>query len=101
MLAVPKTKRFMKGFRDKFFLHNVVLSATGFRDFLCAHYNVSPLNLHSHCDGCGTAFGVTHTLSCCIGSLVIARHNEIRDELLYLSRRAFTSAYVRAEPLIH
>ena len=28
-------------------------------------------------------------------------HNEIRDELLYLSRRAFTSESLRAKPLIH
>ena len=39
-----------------------ILSATEFRDFLCEHYNVSPLNLQSHCDGCGTAFGVVHVL---------------------------------------
>ena len=40
-----------------------VMSATEFRNFLCARYNVSSLNLLSHCDRCGTAFGVTHTLS--------------------------------------
>ena len=34
-------------------------------------------------------------------SPVIARHNIIRDKLLYLSRRAFTSSSVYAEPLIH
>ena len=28
-------------------------------------------------------------------------HNKIHDKLLYLSQRAFTSAYVRAEPIIH
>ena len=44
---------------------------------------------------------MTHGLSFRIGSLFIARHKKIRDELLYLSRRAFTSASVRAEPLIH
>ena len=73
----------------------------GISGFLCARYNVSPVNLQSHCDGCGTAFGVTHTLSCSIGGLAIACHNEIRDGLLYLSQRAFTSAYVRVKPLIH
>ena len=36
-----------------------VLSAMEFRDFLCAHYNVSPLNPQSHYDRCGTDFGVT------------------------------------------
>ena len=78
-----------------------VLSATEFWDFLCARYNVSILNLQSHCNGCVTAFGVTHVPSCSIGNLVIACHNEIHDELLYLSRRAFTSASVRAKTLIH
>ena len=38
-----------------------VLSATEFRDFLCLCYNFSPVNLQIHCDGCGTAFVVTHT----------------------------------------
>ena len=33
--------------------------------------------------------------------LVIGRHNEIQDKLLYLSQHAFTSAYVCSEPLIH
>ena len=44
---------------------------------------------------------MTHTLSCSIGSLVIARHKKIRDKLLYMSRRTFILAYVRAKPLIH
>ena len=68
---------------------------------LCARYNVSPLNLQRHCVGCGTAFGVTHSLSCSIGGLVVVCHNKIRDKILYLSGRAFTSASVCTEPLIH
>ena len=60
----------------------------------------SPVKLQSHCDGCVTAFGVTHALICSIGGLVIACHNKKGDELLYISQRAFTSAYVRAKPLI-
>ena len=44
---------------------------------------------------------MTHTLSFRIGGLVITRHKKIRDKLLYLSQRAFTSAYVRAEPITH
>ena len=67
-----------------------VFSATEFRYFLCARYNVSPLNLQSHCGRCGTAFGVMHTLSCSIGGLFIACHNEIRDKILYLAWRSFT-----------
>ena len=78
-----------------------ILSATEFRDILCAHYNVSPLNTQSHCDGCGTVFGVTHALSYRIGGLVIARHKKIREKLLYLSQHAVTSASVRVKPLIY
>ena len=48
-----------------------LLSAMEFWDFLCARYNVSPLNLRSQYDGCST----THSLSCSTGRLVIARHN--------------------------
>ena len=61
-----------------------VLSAMEFRDFWCACYNVTPLNLQSHFERCGTSFGVTHTISCIIGGLVIPRHNKICVELLYL-----------------
>ena len=62
-----------------------ILSDTEFWGFLCARYKISPVNLQSHCDGCGTASGVTHTLRCSIGGLVITCHKKIRYELLYLS----------------
>ena len=71
----------------------------GISVFLRARYKVSTLIPQSHCDGCGTVFVVTHELSYSIGGLVITCHNKIRNKLLYLSRRAFTSASVRAEPL--
>ena len=79
----------------------IVLSYIEFWDFLCIHYNVTPLNLQIHCDGCGTAFEVTHTNTCNNGGLVIACHNKVCDKLLYLAQRSFTPASVRAEPLIH
>ena len=44
---------------------------------------------------------MTHKPSCSIGGLVIARHNKILDELIYLYQCSFTSSYVRAEPLLH
>ena len=42
-----------------------------------------------------------HALSCSIDALVITRQNEIYNKLLYLPQRAFTSASIRSEPLIH
>ena len=44
---------------------------------------------------------MTHTLSCGTGGLIITQRNKIREKLLYLARRAFTSRSVRAKPLIH
>ena len=62
-----------------------VLSAMGFCDLLCAYYNVTPLNLQSHCEGWGTAFEVHHTLILRKGGLVIVCPNRVQDKLLYLS----------------
>ena len=62
-----------------------LLSATEFWYLLCARYNVSPLNLQSHCNVCGTDFGVTHALICSTGILIIACHNKIHDKLFYLA----------------
>ena len=44
---------------------------------------------------------MTQVLSFGTGGLVIARHKNIRDKLIYLSQRAFTASSVCAEPLIH
>ena len=44
---------------------------------------------------------MTHALICNIGGLVIARHNKIREKLLYLSQLDVSSASVRAKILIH
>ena len=77
------------------------LSAKEYQYFLYARYNVDPLNPQSHCGRCGTDFWVTHSLSCSTDGLVIARHNKIREEILYLDRWSFTPAPVRVKPLIH
>ena len=58
----------------------------GFCGFFCARYNFTPLNLQSKYDGCVTAFGVRHVLSCSKVVLVIVCHNKLWDELLYLAR---------------
>ena len=80
---------------------DIVFSAMEFHDLLCVHLNVNPINPQSHCDRCGIAFEVHHTLRCITGGLVIARHNEVCDKILYLSHRSFNSESVHVEPLIH
>ena len=79
----------------------IVCSAMEFRDLLQAHYNIAPLKLQIHCNGYYIAFKVRQTLRYSKGGLVIEHHKKVCDELLYLSRRAFISASVRTEPLIH
>jgi len=54
-------------------------------DFARNFILLSPPDLPSHCDGCGHPFTVQHGLACSLGGLVLARHNELRDELADLA----------------
>ena len=62
-----------------------VLAATEFRDFLCARYDFTPPNLQNECYRCSLSFFVSHGLSCSNEALVIARPDEVRYEILYLT----------------
>ena len=46
------------------------------------------------------SFSVRHELSCRHVELVIAHHNEVQDNLVYLEHRAFSPQCVHDEPLI-
>ena len=50
---------------------------------------------------CMQTFSVHDVMSCPNGGLIIARHNEICDEIIHLERQAFSPNFVRSEPLIH
>ena len=52
-----------------------VLTATEFRDFSCARYNVNPPNIQNKCNGCMKNFLMRHVLIFPTRGLVIARHN--------------------------
>jgi hypothetical protein len=77
------------------------LSTQEFRDAINMRYGITPPDLPLKCDGCDQHFTMQHALSCKKGGLVIFRHNEIRDELVYLAGKAFTPSAIRDEPLIH
>jgi hypothetical protein len=76
-------------------------SAQEFRDALLLRYACCPPDLPIQCDGCQLKFNVCHALECKRGSLVVSRHNEIRDELSDLASKAFFPSAVRDEPIIH
>ena len=76
------------------------LSAQELRDRQPLCYCCEPLNLHSHCDGCGAKFSITHALSCKVGGLVHMQHNKVKEELAQLCAKAFSPSAVRDEPKI-
>ena len=80
-------------------ISGTVLSATEFCDSY-AHSTILPPSTPIATATNGTAFEVCHILICNKGVLVIARHNEVHDKLLYLAWQDFTLASVRARPLI-
>jgi hypothetical protein len=76
------------------------LSAQEFHDALSMRYREAPPDLPASCDGCGALFTLQHALECKCGGLVIFCHNEIKEELVHMSAKAFTPSAVRKEPLI-
>jgi hypothetical protein len=82
-------------------IHGTDLSADEFRDGIMYRYYMEPNNLQKSCDGCGAKFSLIHAVTCMKGGLIIARHDEIRDELCDIGSKAFTPSAVRDEPNIH
>lgn len=70
-------------------LRGTELSAEEFRDSLALRYGQIPICLPESCDGCGNRFTVRHGLECLRGSMVIARNDEIRNELVDLGVAPF------------
>ena len=77
------------------------LAPQEFRDGLAIRFGKHPRDLPDICDGCGIKTSMSHALNCRSGGLIIARHNEIKDELGYLSASALAPNAIRNEPLIH
>ena len=55
------------------------MSAVQFRDQLAIRYGQEPNAVPSHCDGCGAAFSLQHSLDCMNGGLIKRGHNDVRD----------------------
>ena len=76
------------------------LSPSKFRDHLHMQYYCAPLDLNTHCDGCGEKFTVQHVLACKVGGLVTMQQNKVKEELASLCAKAFNPSAVRDERLI-
>ena len=80
-------------------LNGTLLSPEEYRDNHHLRYGMEIEDLPKNCDGCYKKSTVGHALSCKVGGLIIARHNEIRDELGHLLRSASPGIWV--EPKIN
>ena len=70
-------------------------------DPLSQRYDIDPPNLQDHCNLCGMKFDICHALDCNKGGLIMAHHSKIRDGVVNLSIKAFTSTYVRDDLKIY
>jgi len=82
-------------------LNGNILSMEEFRDNIRLRYNLAPLDMPRHCDGCGERMTVEHALSCKKGGLVHIRHDDVASEFANLCRHATSSSRVQREPCIH
>eukprot|EP00978_Attheya_sp_CCMP212_P017490 scaffold46632_cov67-Attheya_sp.AAC.6 len=57
-------------------------------------------NLPTHCDGCNAKCNIDHALNCKKGGVVIACHNEVKDELGLLATLATSPNAVRENHFI-
>ena len=76
------------------------LGAQEWRYALFLKYGLEPSDFPNYCDGCNAKFSICHTLDCKRGSLVTLHHNELRDWVTDLARKAFTPSHVLNNPLI-
>ena len=77
------------------------LGAQEWRDALFLRYGLDPPYLPKYCDGCEARFSISRALDYKKGSLVTARHNEIRDGVADPAGKAFTPSHVCNNPLIY
>ena len=82
------------------YANNTVLSTQEFRDRLLYRYGMQPSDLPTTCDGCTKPFTVDHAMSCPVGGLIHARHNELAREIGSLYAEATANNCVATEPMI-
>ena len=76
------------------------MSSLEFRDALRIRYGLTPINLASHCNGCGAPFTISHAMCCKIGGLVSRRHEAGKYEWISLCKMAFGPSKIIDEPYI-
>ena len=70
------------------------------RDALFLRYGLETPDHPTYCDRYNSKLSICHALDYKRGSLVMARHNELRDGVADLAGKAFTPSHLRNDPLI-
>ena len=52
------------------------------------------------CDGCGEPNTVRHALKCKFGGIILACHNEIRDELSFILQKHTAYCFIISGPVL-
>ena len=70
------------------------------RNSLFLQYRLEPIDIPKLCNGCNTTFYIFHALDYKRDNLIMARHNDLCDEVADLDSKAFTPTHVRNNSLI-
>ena len=82
-------------------LNGAILSSEEWHDNARLFFNLEPLDMPQHCDGCMAKMTVEHALSCKKGGLVHAHHDDVASEWRWLSHCAFSPGKVEHGPYIN
>ena len=61
---------------------------------------MQPLNLPTHCDGCGERFSTEHGLNCKHGGIVNERHDDVTDKWEHLAMLTWQPGAVLHKPMV-
>jgi len=81
--------------------NGTVLSKEEWDDNFRYRYGIQPLNLPTHCDGCGERFSTERGLNCKHGGLVNERHDDVTSKWEHLAMLAWQPGAVSYKPIVH
>ena len=69
--------------------NGTVLSKEEWEDNFRYRYGHQPINLTTHCNGCGERFSTEHGLNCNHGGIVNEQHDDVANELKHVAALAW------------
>ena len=82
-------------------MNGTILSSQEWRDNVRILFNLEPLDMPPHCDGCGAKMTVEHACGCKYGGLVHIRHDDLGGKICHLASCGLSPSRTEREPYIH